>query len=330
MKKRPFVYLLGVLIPFVLRAQDPQFSQFYANPLYTNPALAGASGNMRFVIIGRDQYTGLQRNYKTAGASFDAHVNALSGGIGTMATMDVSGDGFLTTTTLSGIYAYTTPLSRKITLRAAIQGSYYQRSYDFSKFRFGDQIDDQYGFILPTNEQVGVQQIGLLNVSSGVLIYSSKLYGGFAVHNLTEPNQSFYNPGSSDEIFKLPRRYTFHAGTNITIKESRYEEQRVTISPNILYMQQRNFNQLNLGFYVKKQSLTTGMWLRQTSNNADALIFMLGLNFSKFRVGYSYDLTVSGARTATKGSHELSMAFEIKPQQKSGRKAARVMKCPEL
>ena len=330
MKIKLLISLFMMYIPIIVWGQDPQFSQFYANPIYTNPAFAGATGNLRFVIIGRDQYTALQRNYKTAAASFDAQVNALSGGIGTMATMDVSGDGFLTTTTLSGIYAYSTPISRKVSIRAAVQGSYYQRSYDFSKFKFGDQIDDQYGFILPTNEQVGLQQISLLNLGAGVVVYSNKLFGGVAVHNLTEPNQSFYNPGSSDDVFKLPRRYTFHTGANIYLTQSRYDEQRVTISPNILYMQQRNFNQLNLGFYIKKQALTAGMWFRQTSKNSDALIFLLGLKFTQFRVGYSYDVTVSGARTATQGSHELSMAFEIKPSRKQTKKTSKAMRCPEF
>jgi type IX secretion system PorP/SprF family membrane protein len=153
---------------------------------------------------------------------------------------------------------------------------------------------------------------------------------GFAVHNLTEPNQSFYSPNSADAAFKLPRRYTFHTGANINLTNQRYEEQRVVISPNILFMQQRNFNQLNLGFYIKKQALTAGMWFRQTSKNSDALIFLIGLKFSKFRVGYSYDVTVSGARTATQGSHELSMAFELKPPKKSNRRTSKAMRCPEF
>jgi type IX secretion system PorP/SprF family membrane protein len=330
MKKTLLKLSLGLFIPFLGMAQDPQFSQFYANPLYTNPAFAGASNNIRFTIIGRDQYTAVQRNYKTAAASFDAQVNSLSGGLGAMATMDVSGDGYLTTTTFSGIYAYSTPLSRKVNLRAAVQGTYYQRSYDFNKFRFGDQIDDQYGFILPTAERSGLQQINLLNFGTGVLVYSNKLYGGFAIHNLTEPNQSFYSPTSGDPAFKLPRRYTFHAGANINLTNQRYEEQRVILSPNILFMQQRNFNQLNLGFYIKKQALTAGMWFRQTSKNSDAAIFLIGLKFPKFRVGYSYDVTVSGARTATQGSHELSMAFEIKPHKKQAKRSSKAMKCPEF
>jgi hypothetical protein len=81
---------------------------------------------------------------------------------------------------------------------------------------------------------------------------------------------------------------------------------------------------------LKKQALTAGLWFRQTSRNSDALIFLIGLKFPKFKVGYSYDVTVSGASTATQGSHELSMAFEIKPVKKSSKKVTKAMRCPEF
>jgi type IX secretion system PorP/SprF family membrane protein len=329
-KNKLLIFFLWVILPFITMAQDPLFSQFYANPIYTNPAFAGSSNNIRFSIIGRDQYSALQHNYRTASASLDAQVNSLSGGLGAMATMDVSGDGFLTTTTISGIYAYSVALTRKVTMRAGIQASYYQRTYDFNQFKFGDQIDDQYGFVFPTAENRGSQIIGLPNFGTGLLVYSNKLYGGVAIHNLTEPNQSFYNKTSSNEEFKLPRRYTIHGGANIFLTKSRYEEQNIILSPNFLYMQQRNFNQLNLGFYIKKQALTAGLWYRQTSKNSDAVILLIGLKFPKFRVGYSYDITVSGARTATQGSHELSMSFEIKPKKKQHKRTAKAMRCPEF
>jgi type IX secretion system PorP/SprF family membrane protein len=321
---------LWLIIPVAVLAQDPLFSQFYANPLYTNPAFAGSSGNIRFCMIARDQYSALRNNYRTAAVSMDAQVNSLSGGLGAMATMDISGDGFLTTTTMSAIYAYSVQLSRKITMRAGIQASYYQRVYDFNQFKFGDQIDDQLGFVFPTAENRGSERIQLPNFGTGILIYSNKLYGGFAVHNITEPNQSFYNKTSSSEEFKLPRRYTINAGANIYLTKARYEEQNIILSPNILYLQQRNFNQLNLGFYIKKQALTGGLWYRQTSKNSDAVILMVGLKFPKFRIGYSYDITVSDARTATQGSHELSMAFEIKPKKKQTKRSSKPMRCPEL
>ncbi|MFY7667485.1 MAG: type IX secretion system membrane protein PorP/SprF, partial [Crocinitomicaceae bacterium] len=35
--------LLFVIVCFEAKAQDPTFTQFYSNPVYLNPALAGSS-----------------------------------------------------------------------------------------------------------------------------------------------------------------------------------------------------------------------------------------------------------------------------------------------
>ncbi len=319
--------LIGVSLPTVMFGQDPQLSQFYSNPIYTNPAFAGSATNARFVMSARSQYVGLNKNYRTGIASFDMNMAELNGGIGIIALTDIAGDGNLTSTVIGGVYSYHVALNRYVSLRAGIEANYHQRVYDFSKFKFGDQIDDRYGFVKPTNERVGQEQIGFMNFGTGLLVYSNQLYGGVAVHNLTEPNQSFYNPNASDEAFRLPRRYTFHAGGNIYLTRQRNESARSTLSPAILYMQQRNFNQLNLGLYFKKQALTTGMWFRQTTNNADAIIFLLGLKFPKFRVGYSFDATISDSRSATYGSHEVSLGFEIS-RKKTVRKTTRALNCP--
>lgn len=310
-------------------AQDPQFSQFYGVPLYTNPALTGASGNIRANVGYRNQYIGIAKNYITSYASIDGQVNKLSGGLGLSFLNDVAGDGKLTTNQFSLSYAFHTALNRKVHMRAALQGTFIQKSYDYSKFKWGDQIDDRLGFVYPTAEPLGSQQRSLPNFGAGIIVYSDKAYAGFAAHNLTEPNQSFYYASSPKEEFKLPRRFTAHAGINIHLSNERNESQRTILSPNILYMSQRNFNQLNVGMYLKKQALTFGLWFRQTSKNSDAAILMVGLKFPKFRVGYSYDATISGARTATQGSHEITLAFEIKPPKKS-RSRVKVLSCPAL
>ena len=318
---RSHLFILFSIVFFAnnLFAQDPQFSQFYANPLYTNPAFAGASGNYRVVLNARDQYTALQNNYKTISGSFDFNIPQLGGGLGAIATSDVSGDGQLTTTTFGAIYSYQIQITQGFSMRAGIQGSFVQKSYDFSKFQFGDMIDDRFGFVNKTSEKVANQQIGFPNFAAGILAYTNLFYGGFAVHNVAEPNQSFYFPKSGSSQYALPRRYTAHAGMNIDLTNERDEFERLSVSPNIIYMSQRDFNQINLGFYVRKQTITSGLWFRQTSQNTDALILLFGLRFPRWRVGYSYDVTISGAKTATMGSHELSLAFEIAPKKQTKR-----------
>ncbi|MFN5025605.1 MAG: type IX secretion system membrane protein PorP/SprF [Bacteroidota bacterium] len=321
----------SLLLGMTVHAQDPQFSQFYANTIYTNPAFTGASGRLRLAMAARNQYTALQRNYKTASVSLDADLNSLNGGLGLIAMTDVAGDGFLTTTSVSGIYAYRTALTRKISFRAALQAGIIQKNYDYSQFRFGDQIDDRLGFVLPTRETRVQDQISFPNFSGGILVFSDRIFGGAAIHNMIEPNQSFFFPNSSDADFRLPRRYTAHLGSIIYLSHQRNESDRTYISPNILYMQQRNFNQLNLGFFYKREVLSGGIWFRQTSNNTDAVIGLISLRFNRFRVGYSYDAVVSNARTATVGTHELTLVLEIKlPRKTESKRQSKMLKCPDM
>ena len=49
-------------------AQDPAFSQFYANPLYLNPAFAGTNDCPRVNLNYRDQWPGIGRTYVTTSA----------------------------------------------------------------------------------------------------------------------------------------------------------------------------------------------------------------------------------------------------------------------
>jgi len=61
----------------LLFAQDPQLSQYYASPLYTNPAMTGASRKIRLTLNARNQYTALQNNYKTGVVGLDAYMGKI-------------------------------------------------------------------------------------------------------------------------------------------------------------------------------------------------------------------------------------------------------------
>lgn len=325
-----FITFCFSMLLISLKAQDPQLSQFYASPIYTNPAFAGAAKKLRITSNARNQYTGLSKTYRTVVASLDAYMPGMKSGLGLLASADQAGDGFLTTVTLGATYAYNLAISRNWSANFGIMGEIRQRSYDFNKFVFGDQLDPVLGNVKVSSENPGQEKIVYPNFAVGALLYNEYFYGGFAVHNLLEPNQSFFLTNSDNTALLLPRRYTAHAGANIILKKARYEENRVVLSPNILFMNQREYYQVNLGTYLRKQSLTVGMWYRQTSRNADAIILLLGLRLKGFRLGYSYDITVSNARTATVGSHEISIGIDINTPKKTRSRYGKPLNCPDL
>jgi len=210
-------------------------------------------------------------------------------------------------------------------MRFGLQGSVTNKSINFGRLKFADQINPTQGFVLPTGEQTPSSSVTYPNFNAGWVMYTSKFYMGFAAHNVNQPNWSFYkNP---DEI--LPMRLTVHAGGVIPMSRSRFEENN--FSPNVLFMKQRNFTQLNLGFYANKGPLVTGLWFRQTFGafkNSDAIIMLVGFRKNRFKFGYSYDFTVSDGRSAIPSSHEISATIDwcVPP----GRTPFKPLHCPEF
>ena len=58
-----------------VKAQDPTFSQFFANPLYLNPAMAGTNICPRISLNHRNQWPGIGKTYVTYSASYDQYEN---------------------------------------------------------------------------------------------------------------------------------------------------------------------------------------------------------------------------------------------------------------
>ncbi len=308
--KATLFLLVGICAALSASAQDPEITQFYASPLYTNPAMAGTGtcgGGGRVALNYRNQWPSLPGTFLTTIASYDQHFDKIGGGIGIILMDDRAGEGLLTSTSVSAVYSYQLRVNRKLTMRFGLEGQYGQRSIDWKRLRFEDQINPSLGFVNPTDEPYIDNTVGYVNFSTGFLAYTERFYGGVAVHNLIEPVQTFYN--NPEAI--VPRRYTAHGGLVIPLDGKRNPE--TSISPNVLFMLQNKFTQMNIGFYYNKGPLVTGLWFRQTFGeytNSDALMALVGFRKDKFKFGYSYDLTVSSAKSAARGSHEVSAAIE--------------------
>lgn len=299
-------------------AQDPQFTQFYANPLYLNPAFAGSKRCPRLNLNYRNQWPAIDGNFVTYSASYDQHVDALAGGIGGYLFTDQAGNGTLRTFNASAIYSYELTINSSVSMRAGFQASYFQRSINWNDLTFGDMIDPRYGFIYETQETRGADNVNGADFSAGLLGYSEYVYAGVAVHHLTEPSESFF----SDDAARLYRKYTVHAGANIPIN-SRFPELGV-LSPNIMYQRQGPADQLLFGLYGKRGPFVAGLWYR----TGDAFIVLFGLQTERFRFGYSYDLTTSRLSVQPGGSHELSVGINFPCRQK--RRRFRPLQCPEF
>ena len=71
----------------------------------------------------------------------------ISGGLGLLVLNDKAGEGTLTSSYSSLIYAYQLNITREFSIRTGLQATYAQKTLDVDKLTFGDQIDPRYGFI---------------------------------------------------------------------------------------------------------------------------------------------------------------------------------------
>jgi Type IX secretion system membrane protein PorP/SprF len=104
MKKLFSTITICVVLATVSRAQDPNFSQFFASPLTLNPALTGKfDGSFRIAGNFRNQWPTINNAFVTRTASIDFGIlqNRLSDidklGVGILGVTDRAGDGVLVT-----------------------------------------------------------------------------------------------------------------------------------------------------------------------------------------------------------------------------------------
>ena len=308
-------------------SQDAEFSQFYANPLYLNPALAGATICPRAVGNFRDQWPTVGGAFVTYGASYDQYLDFAHGGVGLLFMTDRAGGGTLNTTTISLMYAYKFNISDHLYASTALKVSYFQRSLAWDKLTFEDMIDPQNGFVLPTSEkQPDNLTVAAPDFSAGVFFgYDEKVYGGVAVDHLSQPKIGFY----ADNTSKLDMKITVHAGSIINLKSGgSSDENEFTLSPNVLYQQQMKFHQLNVGLYMTYNWLIGGVWFRHNFENPDAVIPMVGMHYKNLRIGFSYDVTISNLKGATGGAYEASVSWQFPCPEK--RRTIKAIKCPRF
>ncbi len=327
-------YLLLVFTLFIsileIKAQDVASTQFFANPMYLNPAFAGTTKGARFGGVYRNQWMNVPSKFVTYNAWGDIYNPLFHGGLGFIAMQDVSGEGFMKTTTLGIIQSYERAIPKIIRIRAGYTIGMISKRLDWSKLTFSDQLDAVQGDIYPTKALQGPNNgRTVLNLDAGFMIDAPKFTLGnsqitntlgYVMNHLTQPEDGL--SGGTKSF--MPRKNTLHYTMVISISDANPNERSLYISPNFIYEQQKQFRTYNWGIYVTKDPLIAGMFYRKRMvldyKNSDAFIVYLGLktDFSKhaaLRIGYSYDLTISGLASNTYGSHEISLSLEFKDKK---------------
>ena len=133
--KRVITFLLFVLSLTVADAQDPSFSQFYANRIYLNPAFTGLEAGLSVAGVSRMQWVNVDQGFRTYGFSVELQEPHIKSGIGLSLFHDTQGLMQLNTTSIGLSYSYTIPMENQ-NIHFGLQARWIQKSVDWSKIIF--------------------------------------------------------------------------------------------------------------------------------------------------------------------------------------------------
>lgn len=334
MKRILFTGVLLFLCSWV-RAQDPEFSQYYAAPLYLNPAFSGTSVDHRFIANYRNQWPNISQAFETYAFSYDYNLDHLNSGLGFLLLADKAGSANLKSTQFNFQYAYKVKLSDKLILSSGLNFGIGSRSIDFNKLVFYQQLDfaQNSDNLPPPPSNLDLRGQTYFDFGGGLLAYSRTVWLGFAMSHLNRPNRSLL-----DDESEIPIKTSVHGGVRIPLYNGVFKRDRTaSIAPSFVYKQQGNFDQLDLGTYFFYEPVVVGLWYRgipiqqnaRDNVSQDAVVVVLGFQLQNVELSYSYDVTVSDLGPISGGAHEVGLKFKIElATQVKKRKRERFIPCP--
>lgn len=321
-----------------LTAQDARFSQFYANPQATNPALTGVmEGEMRFNANYRELYTSVLGNdgFKTISAGMDFRRPVGKGnffGLGLNVMRDEVGESNFTRNQalVSGSFQKQLGGSRRGRgpshfLVAGAQLGFGQRGFDVEKLWFSNQFfsdpNSRDAYIdrgLDSGESFMASSSGLyLDFNAGILWYgvfddNTSFYAGAAASHLNEPNIS-----SIGGLDQLHRKFTVHVGGEAPLGNSNF-----SILPAVIAQSQgpafSTMAGANLRYTQRdwrEVALRAGAWVHLSNRldqiATDAIVISTILEMEKVQFGLSYDLSTGSITESNfgRGAFEISMIY---------------------
>jgi type IX secretion system PorP/SprF family membrane protein len=308
-------------------AQDPGFSQFFASPLTLNPALTGKfNGVLRVAGNYRNQWPAINNAFITSTISVDAPIltNKLpvndTWGIGVIGMTDKTASGILNDNYFGISTAYHLALDEDgyHSIGVGFQGVYANQSLDGTRLTFEDGLQLDGTFLRSPSEAINSEfvQVHYFDANMGVLYNAStngnnNFYLGASGYHLNHPKASFLG----EDTINVPIRLTFHGGGYFPITGT-----ASTIYVSGLVSNQAGARQYVLGGAWESTNnndesnpvnFYAGIWARFTNNTTDAIIPYLGLDYSDFSLGVTYDVNVSALSTASqsRGGIEISLIY---------------------
>lgn len=337
-KSRFLVCFLLLICSKVVVAQDYNFSQFWENRTYYNPAFAGIhQGEVNGLLTYRKLWPKFNGNFSTLFFSADLKTYN-SYGFGLYFISSDEGGGLVKSNTGGLSYSWRGNINREkgSYFQLGVSGSYNDKRINTSKFIYSGNLDEIYGNIFQLDAINGIKEKqNFWDFSLGAMVFLPierhytefmNNYIGVSVSHFTRPKNNYIEGNT-----RLPIKVSLQ--WNSFIRTSLYSLNKKSflyVCPGLIFenqgdklMSSSSFNNFMIGSDITTDPIFGGVWyssqlLNNSEENYKAVIFKLGMKFTsdnkkiEYRIVYSYDMSLGNLSKTTEGSHEISINLVYK------------------
>jgi type IX secretion system PorP/SprF family membrane protein len=275
--------------------QDPQFNQYFFNPIGVNPAYAGTRGTLSAVVIHRSQWVGFEGAPTSQSFAIHSPTKDKKMGLGLQLMNDKIGP--KSTVAISGVYTYKVRVFRG-KLGFGLRASLFNYAFNWDEIEYYENGNQ-------TGTGRGTQTLTTPSFDFG-MYYDDKLnYVGVEFTHLNEGKLGV-------ELENVNRESTVRqrAQAIITAGRAFVLNPIVTLKPSILIKTANNqpaFIDINGSVLLKEK-----LWLGASYRRGYGVAAIFEYNFTKaLRIGYSYDISLTELSQTNSGSHELFIGYDF-------------------
>lgn len=302
MKKTTHILIavFGLTATFSFGQQVGLNSQYMQNQMVYNP---GATGTLDYIPV--------QLNFRKQWVQFpdsptsqflSAHSKVGKNmGFGAVLNNEVAGPSRHTGLTINGSYQLRISKNNYHRIGMGLGLSLSQHSID------GDKLNTY----LPDDPAVtrGFNNVVVPDASAGFYYYfKDKGYFGVSGRNLVQMDRDLYK--FQNPLYN-PMVRNYYAVGGYSFALAKKFDLRVS----------GVFQMIESGVWQAEGSLLgvflNRFWIGGSYRNTDAVVFMGGVQFGQFRLGYSYDYTLSDISTYSQGSHEIMLELQLNKGNKT-------------
>ncbi|MBO4805193.1 MAG: PorP/SprF family type IX secretion system membrane protein [Paludibacteraceae bacterium] len=301
---RKLVILVAMVMSFaVANAQrDLMLSQQFFSRLNANPAATGNSDDIDFFLLGRWQWIGVEDSPKSGVLNISDYFESVRSGIGLTVSYDDVGISNKTTIAKAA-YAYHINVNENMLLSMGLSAGILYHYWNPEQHRL--QNPEEFGQNTFPNEIVTSLEP---DMDFGLELATPRLLFGASVDHLLNNDEDVTTS-------KPGRQFYWYVRTLFPLGES------IDFAPAIIYMHRNTVDraELNLFAYFER-TLWGGITYRPDINaefSSNMLTFTLGLEYKRYRFGYSFEWGLGEISELSSNSSEFLISYRLPKKMKN-------------